>query len=221
MVKKKIFLVLVVIVLVGGLVNYYTDHYQGGEIYEATQKSYLVERGFKVTVSIKTVDNETIKGELYTSEGSSLIIIINNSRISVGGPSATNEDVRAKKIDVLVKGKVFKYDLPFFTGKFENILEKLKDEDAYSERFTGTIYLNDHLNGTAFAELKYNMDFLTYGSISLEESYSEGMILNANMIPIELLEKYLSNKEGTMYGNLHVNSEKDYFPFKLREVNTQ
>jgi len=67
-------------------------------------------------------------------------------------------------------------------------------------------------------KLKYSVDYLTYGSIDVKQTFQDGVILTAGMVPIEILERYIGDKEVYMYGTLYVNSEERNLPLRVLEV---
>ncbi|MDK2984242.1 MAG: hypothetical protein PWP19_1720 [Thermococcaceae archaeon] len=177
--NKNVFALIVVIAFLGFVANYYTDHYLGGEIYEAANEGFdLVTKGFN-----------------------------------------TKEDIRAKHIEIKAKGSVYVYELPPRSGKCSEVIEQLK-VDAYSERFSGIIFVKGLTDPIEIGKLKYNVDYLTYGSIDVKQSLQDGVILTAGMVPIEMLEKYIGDKEVYMYGTLYVNSEERNLPLRVLGVKT-
>ncbi|KUK16844.1 hypothetical protein [Thermococcus sibiricus] len=220
MANKKVFMLIAVIALLGFVANYYTDHYLGGEIYEAANEGFdLVTKGFNVTVFVETVDGKTLEGELFSVSGSTIYIVKDGKRLTIGGPSATKEDIMAKHIEIEVKGNVYVYELPPITGKCSEVIEQLK-VDSYSERFSGMIFVKGLTDPIEIGKLKYAVDYLTYGSIDVKQSLPDGVILTAGMVPIGMLEEYIGDKEIYLYGTLYVNSEERNLPFKLLEVKT-
>lgn len=218
--SKKVFTLVIVIAFIGFVVNYCTDHYQGGEIYEAANRGFtLLKQGFNVTVLVETVDGKTLEGELFSVSGSTIYIIKDGKTLAIGGPSATKEDIRAKHIEIKAKGSVYVYELPPKNGKCSEVIEQLK-VDAYSERFSGIIFVKGLTDPIEIGKLKYNVDYLTYGSIDVKHSLQDGVILTAGMVPIEMLEKYIGDREVYMYGTLYVNSEERNLPLKVLEVKT-
>ncbi|USS40915.1 hypothetical protein NF865_01450 [Thermococcus aggregans] len=218
--SKKFFALIVAIASLGFVINYSIDHYQGGEIYEAANRGFdLLRQGFNVTVLVETVDGKTLEGELFSVSGSTIYIVKDGETLTVGGPSATKEDIRAKRIEIKARGKVYVYELPPKSGKCSEIVKQLR-VDAYSERFSGLIFVKDFTDPIEIGRLKYNVDYLTYGSIDVKQSFPDGVILAAGMVPIELLEKYIGDREVYMYGTLYVNSEERNLPFKVLEVKT-
>ncbi|KUJ99309.1 MAG: hypothetical protein PWP49_646 [Thermococcaceae archaeon] len=218
--NKNVFALIVVIAFLGFVVNYYTDHYRGGEIYEAANRGFtLLTQGFNVTVFVETVDGKTLEGELFSVSGSTIYIIKDGKTLAIGGPSATKEDIRAKHIEIKAKGSVYVYELPPRSGKCSEVIEQLK-VDAYSERFSGIIFVKGLTDPIEIGKLKYNVDYLTYGSIDVKQSLQDGVILTAGMVPIEMLEKYIGDKEVYMYGTLYVNSEERNLPLRVLGVKT-
>ncbi|AIF68705.1 hypothetical protein PAP_01315 [Palaeococcus pacificus DY20341] len=216
--NKKAFALIVVIALLGIVVNSYLDHYQGGEIYEAANRGFsLLTQGFNVTVVIETVDGKTLEGELFSVDGSTIYIVKDGKRLTVGGPSATKEDIKAKHIEIKARGSVYTYELPPRSGKYRDVIKDLK-VDAYSERFSGIIYVKGLTDPIMIGKLKYSVDYLTYGSIDVKQTFQDGVILTAGMVPIEILERYIGDKEVYMYGTLYVNSEERNLPLRVLGV---
>jgi len=218
--SKKIFAIIIVIAFIGFVVNYSIDHYQGGEIYEAANEGFnLLQKGFNVTVLVKTVDGETLEGELFSVSGSTVYIIKDGKKLTIGGPSATKEDIKAKRLEIKANGYVYVYELPPKSGKCSEVIEGLK-VDAYSQRFSGLIFVKGLTDPIEIGKLKYHVDYLTYGSIDVKQSLPDGVVLTAGMVPIEILGKYLGDREVYMYGTLHVNSDERNLPLTLLEVKT-
>jgi len=220
-VERRLYALILIIAIVGVGINYYVQHYQGGEIYEAANRAFnLVKNGFNVTVTIESVDGKIFEGELFSISGSTIYVVKNGKRFTVGGPSARLEDVKAKKIEIHVKGKVYVYELPPIEGKFHEAIAPYK-VPAYSERFSGLIYVKGDFDALEFGKLKYDVDYLTYGSIDVKQPLGEGVIISANFVPISMLEEHLGDKEIYMYGTLYVNSDERNLGLRLLEVRTQ
>lgn len=141
---KVVLIAIVIIGIVGVAITLSVKHYQGGEIYEASNDAmnYLV-RGFNVTIKVETVDGKIISGELFSAQGSTITIIVNGTRVTVGGPAATKENFRAKHIEVIKRGKVYVYEVPGTEGEGYEEFSKYIKEETYSERFSGTIYVEN------------------------------------------------------------------------------
>jgi len=218
--RKKIILVIVVIAALGILINHYVQHYQGGEIYEAANHAYgLLVKGFNVTVTVETVDGKTVTGTLLSVRGSTINIVVNGKVLSVGGPSATREDLKAKLIKLKYHGKVYVYELPPQLGNMGEIIEGLT-VNAYSERFSGIIYIDGNITPIELGMLKYRADYLSYGSVTINQMSSRGAVISTNMVPLEFLRSHLGGYRVYMYGILYVNSEERNLPLELVEVRT-
>ncbi len=219
MMKKKIFVIILVIGLLGVFGNYYVDHFQGGEIYEATNSYNLVEEGFEVNLNVTNSDGDFIKGKLYSKEESTLYIIDKGERISVGGSAATEEDIRAKKIEVEVRGKVYVYKIPRKNGELGEIINDMSS-DSYSQRFSGTIYIDEKVNIGNLGNLKYEIDELYFGHVGFEGISDNGVVLSVDMVPLEVLKENLGEKKVFLYGELIVNSKERALDYEVQEVRT-
>ena len=221
--RKDLILTVTVILLIavaGVALNYRTQHYKGGEIYEAANHAYgLLVRGFNVTVTVKTTDGEIINGTLFSVKGSTIYIIKDGEVLSVGGPSSTREEIRAEEIHIFYHGKVYVYDLPPQLGKMGDILDNLT-VPAYSERFGGTIYIEGNISPITLGMLKYRADYKSYGSLTINQISSNGAIITANKVPLSFLKEYLGEYRVYMYGILYVNSDERNLNLKLLEVRT-
>ncbi len=216
--RRNLILIILIIAALGVLINHYVQHYQGGEIYEAANHAYgLLVKGFNVTITVETVDGETVTGTLLSVQGSTINIISEGNVLSVGGPSATKEDLKAKLITVDYHGKVYVYELPPQLGEIGGIIDNLT-VDAYSERFSGIIYIEGEITPIQLGMLKYKADYLSYGSVTINQIGSEGAIISTNMVPIEFLKGHLGGYRVYMYGILYVNSEERNLPLELIEV---
>ncbi|CAB49017.1 TrmB family transcriptional regulator sugar-binding domain-containing protein [Pyrococcus abyssi] len=220
--KYRLVVILIILVGISGvIITKVSKHYQGGEIYEAANEAMnLLAEGFNVTIKVTSVDGRTITGELFAAKGSEIIIIVNGTKITVGGPSATKEDIKAKHIEVIHKGKVYVYEVPGTKGdgwKTFSWYEKYRTQDTYSMRFSGLIYI-ENISIIELGELKYSADYLTFGSVTIKGIYGNNAIIWANYVPIEILREYLKGKEVFYYGTLYVNSEKRNLPLKVLEV---
>ena len=221
--RRDLLLTITVILLIavaGVALNYRTQHYKGGEIYEAANHAYgVLVKGFNVTVTVKTVDGSVINGTLFSVKGSTIYIIRNGEVLSVGGPSSTTEDIKAEEIHISYRGKVYVYDLPPRLGKLGDIMDNLT-VPAYSERFGGTIYIEGNISPITLGMLKYNADYKSYGSLTINQISSNGAIITANKVPLSFLKKYLDGYRVYMYGILYVNSDERNLNLKLLEVRT-
>jgi small nuclear ribonucleoprotein (snRNP)-like protein len=218
--RRNLLLVITVIAVLGVLINYYVQHYQGGEIYEAANHAYgLLVKGYNVTITLETVDGETVRGTLLSVQGSTINIVSDGKVLSVGGPSATKEDLRARLIKIDYHGKVYVYELPPRLGKMGDIIDDL-EVNAYSERFSGIIYIDGNITPIRLGMLKYTADYLSYGSVTINQIDSNGAIISVNMVPLEFLREYLGDYKVYLYGLLYVNSEERNLPLKLVEVRT-
>lgn len=218
---KRVYALIIIIAIIGAGINAYMDHYRGGEIYEAANQAYqLVRNGFNVTVTVEDVNGTIITGEMFSVYGSTIYIIHNGERVSIGGPSARLEDVKARHIEVHARGKVFVYELPPIEGPFNEAI-KPYIVPSYSERFSGLIYVKGGFNAVDFGRLKYSVDYLTYGSIDIKQPLGDGVILSTGMVPLKILEEYLGDREVYMYGTLYVNSEEQNLDLRLIEVREQ
>ncbi|AFL94712.1 hypothetical protein CL1_0504 [Thermococcus cleftensis] len=216
--RRKVFAVIALMAIFGLAFNYYTQHYQGGEIYEAANHAFgLLTRGFNVTITVETVDGETVRGTLLSVQGSTIKIVSNGKVLSIGGPSATKEDLRAKLIKIDYHGKVYVYELPPRLGTMGEIIDNIT-VDAYSERFSGIIYIEGDISPIKLGMLKYRADYLSYGSVTINQVSSNGAVISTNMVPVEFLKEYLGDYRVYMYGILYVNSEERNLPLKLVEV---
>ncbi|NJE06327.1 hypothetical protein E3E36_09260 [Thermococcus sp. M36] len=216
--RKLVILIVVALGLAGMLFNYYIPHYQGGEIYEAANDAFhLLTQGFNVTVSVNTTEGKTVTGTLVSVQGSTIKINVKGKLFTVGGPSSTKEDLRARFIGVEYHGKVYVYELPPRQGPFREIINSIT-VDAYSERFTGMIYIEGNVSPIELGMLKYQADYMAYGSITINQIAPNGAIITANMVPIEYLKRYLGNHIAYVYGILYVNSDNRTLPLKIIEV---
>jgi len=179
----------------------------------------LLSKGFNVSVEVITVDGRKISGEVFSAKGSEITIIVNGTKVSVGGPSATREEIKAKYIKVITRGKVYVYEVPGTedSGKPFFRYEKYRTKDTYSMRFSGLIYI-ENISLIEVGKLKYSADYLTFGSITIKEIHGNNAIIWANYVPIEILEEHLKGKRVFYYGTLYVNSEKRTLPLRLIEV---
>ncbi|ANF22919.1 hypothetical protein [Thermococcus piezophilus] len=215
---RKVSAIVVVISLLGVAINHYIQHYQGGEIYEAANHAFgLLTKGFNVTVTVETVNGKTVQGTLLNVQGSTITIVSNGTVLSVGGPSATKEDLKAKLIRVDYSGKVYVYKLPPQLGEMDDIINSLTVE-AYSERFTGVIYIEGNVSPIELGMLKYKADYMTYGSVTINQISYNGAMITTNRVPISYLKAYLGDCRVYMYGILYVNSEERNLPLELLEV---
>ncbi|NJE01650.1 hypothetical protein [Thermococcus sp. JdF3] len=218
--REKVLAAVVTVAILGLALNHYTQHYQGGEIYEAANHAFgLLTRGFNVTIIVETVEGETVTGTLLSVQGSTINIISNGKVLSVGGPSATKEDLRARLIKVDYRGKVYVYELPPRLGKLNGIIDNIT-VDAYSERFSGIIYIEGEISPIQLGMLKYRADYLSYGSVTINQVSGNGAVISTNMVPIEFLKESLGDYRVYLYGTLSVNSEERNLPLKLLEVRT-
>ncbi len=217
---RRVALIILIVAMFGFLLNQYVPHYQGGEVYEAANRAYgLLVKGFNVTITVETVDGKTITGTLLSVRGSTINIVVNGTVLSVGGPSATREDLRARLIRVHYRGKVYVYELPPRLGRMDEIADNLT-VNAYSERFSGMVYIDGNITPIRLGMLKYKADYLSYGSVTINQVSSSGAIISTNMVPLEFLRGYLGNYSVYIYGVLYVNSEERNLPLKLVEVRT-
>ncbi|ASJ09996.1 hypothetical protein A3L12_01120 [Thermococcus sp. P6] len=216
---KKPVAVILLMVALGFIINDQVKHYQGAEIYEAANRAYsLLRKGFNVTLEVESVDGERMEGTLISVRGSTITVLSNGRIVTIGGPEATEEDVRARFIGINYSGKVYVYKLiPPLRGKLGDIVDNLTVE-AHSERFSGILYIDGRVSPIELGELKYRADYLTYGSITIEHMTSEGAVITANMVPIQFLKESLSDHTVYMYGTLYVNSEERNLPLELLEV---
>ena len=217
--KRKVIVLILVIALFGLAGSYYVDHFQGGEIYEASNSFSMVEEGFNVNLTVETVDGEVIDGELYFKDGSTLGIISNGERISIGGSLAEKEDKKAEKIEVDVKGKVYEYKVPKDSGKLEEIIAKMSS-DSYSQRFSGTIYIENSTNIGVLGSLKYEVDELHFGEVGIEDISPDGAVLSLKMVPLNVLKENIGQKSVLLHGDLYVNSEERTLNYEILEVRT-
>ena len=219
---KVVFIAVLALALVGFIINSTVQHYQGGEIYEAANRAYgLLVKGFNVTIIVETVDGKTIKGDLLSVRGSTISIIVNGTTLTVGGPEATREDVRAKLIRIEYHGKVFLYEVPPMEGTGGEVFASLMPKERfYSARYSGKIYIEGNVSPIEIGKLKYRADYKTYGSITINHLDSNGAIITANMVPVQYLIEHLGNYTVYTYGLLYVNSEERNFPLRLLEVRT-
>ncbi|ASJ08687.1 hypothetical protein A3L11_05375 [Thermococcus siculi] len=216
--RRNLLLIIIIIAALGVTLNYYVQHYQGGEIYEAANHAYgLLVKGFNVTITVETIDGETVTGTLLSVQGSTINIVSDGKVLSVGGPSATKEDLKARLITIDYHGKVYVYELPPQLGEMGEIVDNLTVE-AYSERFSGIIYIDGNITPIQLGMLKYKADYLSYGSVTINQMDSNGAIISTNMVPIEFLKEYLGDYRVYMYGILYVNSEERNLPLELVEV---
>ncbi|AIU69915.1 hypothetical protein TEU_06020 [Thermococcus eurythermalis] len=214
-----IVVILIGLALTGIAINSYVRHYQGGEIYEAANHAYgLLVKGFNVTITAKTTDGRTVDGTLLSVRGSTIFVVINGTTYTVGGPQATKEDIRAKMIRVIYRGKVYLYEVNPLTGRGSEVFSKLIPEQYYSVRYSGKIYIDGNITPTEIGRLKYQADYMTYGSITIDHLGSNGAIITANMVPVQYLIEHLGNYTVYTYGTLNVNSEERNLPLKLLEV---
>ncbi|WP_048055369.1 TrmB family transcriptional regulator sugar-binding domain-containing protein [Pyrococcus sp. NA2] len=213
--KYKLVVIGIIFIAFGGIaLTKVAKHYEGGEIYEAANEAMnLLGKGFNVTVRVVTVDGRTIEGEVFAAKGSQITIIVNGTKISVGGPSATREDVRAKHVDVIVRGKVYVYEIPGMEEGFEKF-ESYWTNDTYSMRFSGLIYI-ENISFIELGKLKYSADYLSFGSITINEIHEDNAVIWASHVPIQILESHLRGKKVFYYGTLYVNSERRTLPFRL------
>ena len=216
----KVVILIIVIAFIGLGVNEAVQHYQGGEIYEAANKAYgLLVKGFNVTVHIETVNGKNLTGTLLSVRGSTITVVINGTPTTVGGPEATREDVKARLIKIEHHGRVYLYEVPPMEGDgvrvFSFLIPKGK---AYSVRFSGKIYVEGNLSPITIGKLKYKADYLTYGSLTINQFSSKGAILTANMVPVQYLLTDLRECRVFVYGILYVNSEERNMPLKVIEV---
>ncbi|WP_297421122.1 hypothetical protein [Thermococcus sp.] len=221
--RRDLVLTITLILLIaaaGVVLNYSTEHYKGGEIYEAANHAYgLLVKGFNVTITVKTVNGSIISGTLFSVQGSTIYIIKDGKVLSIGGPSSTMEEIKAEEIHISYKGKVYVYDLPPQLGKLGDIIDNLK-VPAYSERFGGTIYIEGNISPITLGMLKYKADYKSYGSLTINQMSSNGAIITANRVPLSFLKEYLSGYRVYMYGILYVNSNERNLNLKLLEVRT-
>lgn len=216
---RNIILTLLTLAVMGLILNTAVQHYQGGEIYEAANQAYgLLVKGFNVTVIIKTVNGETIKGTLLSVRGSTISIVVNGTTYTVGGPEATREDIKAKLIKVIYHGKVYLYEVAPMEGKGSEVFSKLLPNQYYSVRYSGKIYIEGGITPIEIGKLKYQADYRTYGSITINHLGPNGAIITANMVPVQYLIEYLGNYTVYTYGLLYVNSNERNLPLKLLEV---
>ncbi|WP_297501757.1 hypothetical protein [Thermococcus sp.] len=215
--------VLILIIAITGLgVNEAVQHYQGGEIYEAANKAYgLLVKGFNVTVQIETVGGKNLTGTLLSVRGSTITVVINGTPMTVGGPEATREEVKARLIKIEHHGRVYLYEVPPMEGSGEKVFSSLIPKGkAYSIRFSGKIYVEGNVSPIAIGRLKYRADYLTYGSLTINQFSSRGAILTANMVPVQYLLSNLKGYRVFVYGILYVNSEERNMPLRVLEVRT-
>ncbi|WP_297535598.1 hypothetical protein [Thermococcus sp.] len=218
---KKLGILIVVIALIGLLVNSEVQHYQGGEIYEAANKAYgLLVRGFNVTIVVKTVSGQTITGTLLSVRGSTISIIVNGTTYTVGGPEATREQIKAKLIRIIYHGKVFLYEVPPKLGTGSEVFGSLIPDQFYSVRYSGKIYIEGNVTPILIGMLKYQADYKTYGSITINQLTSNGAVITASMVPVQYLIHYLKDYKVYTYGLLYVNSDERNMKLTLLEVRT-
>ena len=211
--------VIIILAIIGLGLNSYVSHYQGGEIYEAANHAYgLLVRGFNVTIIVETVHGETIKGTLLSVRGSTLSVVVNGTTYTVGGPEATREDIKAKLIRVIYHGKVYLYEVNPMEGRGSQVFSKLLPNQYYSVRYSGKIYIEGGITPIEIGKLKYQADYKTYGSITIDHLGPNGAIITANMVPVQYLIEYLGNYTVYTYGLLYVNSNERNLPLKLLEV---
>nr|WP_048055863.1 hypothetical protein [Pyrococcus sp. ST04] len=222
--KVKIVALLVIIIgLFGVLLTIKVKHYQGGEIYEAANDAMnWLSKGFNVTVRVESVDGKILEGEVFAARGSTIIAIVNGSRVTIGGPSASKEEVKAKHIEVIVRGRVYVYEVPPTEGEGFSAFGKYEKKGlgVYSERFSGTIYV-ENISLIDIGKLKYEADYTTFGSLTIKGIYGNNAILVANMVPIDILKEGLRGKRVFFYGLLIVNSEERTLPLKIVEVRSK
>ncbi len=215
---RKVAALIIIIGIAGFVINGEVHHYQGGEIYEAAIKAYgLLVRGFNVTVQVETVNGRHITGTLLNVRGSTISLVVNGTVLTVGGPEATRENLKAKLIKVEYHGKVFLYEVPPLYGKGSDVFSKLLVE-SYSDRYSGNIYIDGNVSPIKIGMLKYQADYKTYGSITINAITSNGAVITASMVPVQYLQHYLSNYTVYAYGILYVNSNERNLPLKLLEV---
>jgi len=216
---KLIAAVIVGVALLGILLNSAVQHYQGGEIYESANHAYgLLVKGFNVTIVVETVDGKRIEGTLLSVRGSTISIVVNGTVYTVGGPEATKEDIKARLIRVIYRGKVYVYDVPPREGPGSEVFSGLLPRDYYSVRYSGKVYIDGNITPIEIGKLKYLADYKTYGSITIDHLSSNGAIITANMVPVQYLVRYLGNYTVYTYGTLYVNSEERNLPLRLIEV---
>ncbi|GAB6135902.1 phospholipase D-like domain-containing protein [Thermococcus henrietii] len=216
---RKYLIIIIALAIVGLVLNSHVQHYQGGEIYEAANHAYgLLVRGFNVTIVVKTVDGRTVNGTLLSVRGSTISIVTNGTTYTVGGPEATREDIKAKMIRVIYHGKVYLYEVSPMEGKGKEVFSKLLPKQYYSVRYSGKIYIGDAITPIQIGKLKYQADYKTYGSITINHLGPNGAIITANMVPVQYLLEYLGNYTVYTYGLLYVNSDERNLPLKLIEV---
>jgi len=214
-------IILIGLAMIGLIVNSHVQHYRGGEIYESANHAYgLLVRGFNVTIIVKTVDGKTIEGTLLSVRGSTISIVVNGTTLTVGGPEATREDIKAKLIKVIYHGKVYLYEVDPMEGKGSEVFSKLIPSQYYSVRYSGKIYIGDRITSIELGKLKYKADYKTYGSITIDHLGPNGAIITANRVPVQYLIEYLSNYTVYTYGLLYVNSDERNLPLRLIEVRT-
>ncbi len=223
MIRRDLILTVTMILLIatgGVILNCYTQHYQGGEIYEAANRAYgLLVRGFNVTIHIETVEGKNLTGTLLSVRGSTITGVINGTPMTVGGPEASREDIKAKLIKVEYHGKVYLYEVPPMNGTAREVFSSLIPKGkSYSARYSGRIYVDGNVSPILLGRLKYRADYLTYGSITINHISSHGAILTANMVPVQYLRDGLGNYRVFTYGILYVNSDGRNMPLKLLEV---
>ncbi|AEH25152.1 hypothetical protein [Pyrococcus yayanosii] len=209
------------VALLGVLLNSLAVHYRGGEIYEAANEAMnLLVKGFNVTIEFTTPDERILRGELFAVRGSTIVVIINGTDYTLGGPEATKEDFRAKEIRVIARGKVYVYEVPPTEGEAEEAFSRYLTE-AYSERFSGLIYIEGNVTSIELGRLKYMADYKSYGSLTILQLGEGGAVISTNMVPIRFLMKGLAGHRVYFYGILYVNSEERTLPLKLIEVRTR
>jgi hypothetical protein len=219
---KEIAILIIIIAVAGLLLNALVAHYQGGEIYEAANNAYgALTKGFNVTISVETVDGKQINGTLISVRGSTIYINVHNSILTVGGPQATKEEIKAKKIRVVYHGKVFLYEVPPREGKGFEVFSSLLPKDCYSARYSGIIYIDGNITPIQIGKLKYMADYMTYGSVTINQLGARGAVITTNMVPVQYLQKALSGYRLYTYGTLYVNSEERNMPLKLIEVRSR
>ncbi|WP_456368995.1 hypothetical protein [Thermococcus sp.] len=216
---NKVAIIVILLAFVGLILNTLTTHYQGGEIYEAANRAYgLLTKGFNVTISVETTDGRHLRGNLISVKGSTIYLNVNNSILTVGGPQARKEDVKAGKIQVIYHGKVFLYEVAPIEGRGFNVFSSLIPKEYYSVRYSGRIYINGNLTPIQLGKLKYMADYMTYGSVTINAIGARGAIITTNMVPVHYLLKALGEYEIYTYGILYVNSEERNMDLKLIEV---
>jgi len=215
--KVRVLATITALALLALLLNSLVPHFQGGEVYEAANLGQnLLTKGFNVTVRVETVEGRVIEGTLLSVRGSTLTIVVNGTTYTVGGPQATREDLKARRIELLYRGLVYVYSVSPLEGKARDVFSTLIPEQYYSVRYSGIIYLDCPISVTELGRLKYRADYLNYGSITINQLSSTGAIITANMVPVQ----YLMALDCPIYtyGTLYVNSEERNLPLRLLEV---